>query len=453
MRRPIAFVCSFLILSGSLPVALAADPPFPDMATSWFRYSESVTYLRARGVIKGYDDGTFKPQNPINRAEFLKIVFHARSSTEPVSGGGCFSDVPEDAWFAPFVCAAKRRGIIGGYPDGTFKPEQTVNIAEALKMVLQAYGTDVQEKPGEAWYEAYAQELDRNDVFPRHAYLPWENLSRQRAADLIARIVRHDEERIIPRLSEGCGKGLPKAPSTVSVGGIERSFLLTVPENYAIHDPSPLVIAFHGRTNSNEQVRSYFKLDRELENYFIAYPAALQNENKTFHWSSPGDKANNLRDIAFFDAIVEDLSQNYCIDMDRIFVVGHSLGAWFANSVACIRGDVVRGSATVGGSSVITDCAGPSAAMIINNPDDALSPHKSAMQVRDMRLAENFCRPEADAVSPESLLCQQHRGCDGGNPVVWCPHNQDKESGGTYYPHHWPRETAAAIGAFFDDLE
>src|SRR5688500_12383848 len=102
MRRLIAFILCFLMVPGSLPVAGAADPPFPDMGTSWFRYSKSVSYLRGRGVIDGYEDGTFKPTNPVNRAEFLKIVFKARGGNEPVAGGGCFTDVVEDAWYAPF---------------------------------------------------------------------------------------------------------------------------------------------------------------------------------------------------------------------------------------------------------------------------------------------------------------------------------------------------------------
>lgn len=434
-------------------VIAQATPPFPDMDRSWYRYQDSVAFLKSREVIGGYEDGTFKPKSPVNRAEFLKIVFAARGGNEPVAGE-CFTDVPEDAWFAPFICAAKRRGIVNGYPDGTFKPEQIVNIAEAMKMVLQAYGREVSEGSGEDWYESYAKILDREDIFPRHSYLPWEPMTRERAADLIARFVRHDEERWVPRMSPGCGKAeVRNAPSQVTVNGIDRSFLLTTPDRYVNHDAHPLIIAFHGRTNSNEMVRSYFGLDRATEDYFIAYPAALQKDTGTFHWSDPGNTPSQLRDIAFFDEIVKTLGETYCIDMDRIFVAGHSLGAWFANSIACVRGDVVRGSATLGGSSVITDCSGPSAAMIINNPDDTLSPHKSVEMVRDMRLEENFCQSRADNTQPQSLLCQEYVSCDGGNVVVWCPHDQDRDNSGTYYPHQWPRETGGAMIDFFDTLK
>ena len=435
--------------------AQAAPVPFADMEKSWFRYRESVAYLQARGGIGGYPDGTFKPKATINRAEFLKLVFRSKGAPEPVSGD-CFRDVKADAWYAPFVCAAQRRGIIQGYPSGTgsvFKPEQPVAFSEAIKMTLAAYGKDIKHIPGEQWYEPYAAELDREHILPRHSYIPWKPLTRERAADLIANFLRHEEERVIGNLSAGCGKAAPQyAPSDVRVGGRDRQFLLTVPQGYVPHDPSPLIVAFHGRTNSNQQVRSYMRLDRTASEFFIAYPAALDNGNGTRSWSDPGDKPSELRDLAFFDALVERLAGQYCIDLDRIFVVGHSLGAWMANSVACVRGDVVRASGTVAGDSVITPCAGPSAAIFINNPDDALSPIRSAERARDMRLTENACEARSQSADPQTLLCRRYLGCDGGNDVVWCPHELDNDPQGKLYPHNWPRESAPAIVDFFRDL-
>ncbi len=454
MRRgSIVFLLCIAVLVHALPTS-AMVPPFPDMADSWYRYQESVSYLRQHDVISGYDDGTFQPHAPVNRAEFLKIVFKGRGGNEPVeSGRRCFSDVNPRQWYAPFVCAAKRRGIVSGYPDGTFQPEQNVNTAEALKIVLLAYGREIPESTGSQWYEAYASILDEEDILPRHSYLPWEDLSRQRAADLIARFVRHDEERVLANLSPGCGKAPDSTPTTVTVNGIEREFLLTIPSDYVSHDPSPLIVAFHGRTNDNAMVRSYFGLDRAAQKYFIAYPAALRKDNGTFSWSDPNDTGSKLRDVAFFDALVQKIGNDYCIDMDRIYVVGHSLGAWMANSIACIRGDVIRASATVGGDSMLTDCAGPTAALIIHNPEDTLAPFHGAELVRDLRIKENACGQQKNVSQPESLRCEIYEGCDGGNPVIFCPHTQDRDFKGNYYPHVWPEETGEDIVKFFEGLE
>jgi len=450
-------VCACIALLALLAIVLpfkavqAQATSFPDMANSWYRYREAVAFLEEKKVISGYEDGIFRPKQIVNRAEFLKLVFAARSDITPTAGR-CFKDVRASAWYAPYVCAAKRREIIHGYPDGTFKPEQEVNMAEAIKMLLEAYGHEVASKPGADWYEPYVQELDRSDVLPRSSYLAGQPLTRERAADLIVRVLRHDEERIIPNLSPGCGKAAPDATTNVTANGTERSYLLTVPRRYVSHDPAPLIIAFHGRTNSNAQVRAYFGLDREADKFFIAYPAALQKDTGTFHWSDPGDKGANLRDVVFFDEIVQQIGERYCIDLDRIFVVGHSLGAWMANSVACARGGIVRGSATVGGNSVLTDCPGPAAALIINNPDDALSPHKSAELTRDQRLRENACGTQSASVPPSSLACVSYTDCNRGSEVVWCPHTIDRTDSGLYYPHLWPDDAAKAMVDFFDGL-
>lgn len=428
--------------------------PFPDMQNSFYRHREAVDFLRARGIIGGYPDGSFRPTDTINRAELLKLVFLSDDASVSSSRGRrCFSDVNPDMWFAPYVCAAKQKGVVSGYPDGTFKADEPVNAAEAIKIVLKAYDWSIRDAEGERWYEPYTDALDTNDILARWSYIPWEELTRERAADLIWRVLRNKEERFIPRLSPGCGKAAPASPpGTVSVHGQNRIFLLHRPPGYVAHDPVPLVIAFHGRTNSNEQVRSYYKLDRKLSDAIIAYPAALRNGGNSFSWADPGDKAAEIRDIAFFDAIVEQLASDYCIDMDRIFTVGHSLGAWMANSVACVRGGVVRASATVGGDSVITDCAGPSAALISHNPKDNLAPFSGSERVREMRTEENACAWETDDTGPDYLKCVTHRDCDGGNTVLWCPHTHDSGEGTSSYPHTWPRDMADHIATFFGGL-
>lgn len=442
-------LCLVIVLLVSDSTIHAAGIPFPDMNRSWFRYRESVEYLRSRGAIGGYPDGMFKPTTTVNRAEFLKLVFGAKGSTEPVSGD-CFLDVKAGDWFAPFVCAAKRRGIVEGYPTGTgsvFKPGQPVVFAEAIKMTLAAYGREVTPAaPGERWYEPAALELDRSGILGRHSYLPWDQLSRERAADLIARFVQHDENRIDTSRSTGCGKPLPVTPSSVNVSGVARSFYLTVPRGYLSHEPTPLIIAFHGRTNSNEELRSYIGLDKNAPGFFIAYPTAIRSAQGTFSW---GGTAGGSVDLSFFDALVETISGQYCIDMDRIFVAGHSLGAWMGNSVACLRGGVVRASATVAGDSIAGDCSGPSAALLMNNPDDSLSPFAAAERTRDTRLRENGCTTQSEPVQPDALKCRLYKDCDGGNTVMWCPHELDKDNRGVYYPHNWPREAAPAIGKFF----
>lgn len=452
LKRQIAWMTLLSVLVIEIPI-IALAQTFPDMEHSWFRYRDAAETLVERGTLEGNPDGTFRPKDPINRAEFLTIVFRGRSDSEPVAGSDCFADVKHDAWYAPYICAAKRRDIIEGYPDGTFKPDQPVNFAEAMKILLLAYDKEIPVRSGLAWYEPYTREFDKDDILARNSYIPWEPLNRERAADLLQRFLAFDEDRVVANLSKGCGKVPRDARTTIFLNGVERSYLLTEPDDPSPRNPAPLIVAFHGRTNSNEQVRQYFGLDKATNDYYIAYPAALKKDNGTFAWSDPGDKLSTLRDISFFDAIVAEIGDAHCIDMNRIYVVGHSLGAWMANNIACARGDVVRASAIVGGSGIVAPCAGPAAAMLINNPDDELSPHKGVEAIRDLRLKTNACGPETADAPPASLLCKEYTNCDGGNKVVWCPHEIDRDRHGTYYPHLWPDGTGKAMIDFFDDLQ
>ena len=80
--------------------------------------------------------------------------------------------------------------------------------------------------------------------------------------------------------------------------------------------------------------------------------------------------------------------------------MGHSLGAWFTNSLSCARGDVIRAIGSVGGGTTINDCSGPVAAMIMHHPDDNLASFPSGIIARDQMLAQNSCGPETIPTGP-----------------------------------------------------
>lgn len=117
---------------------------FSDIAAEHRNYN-AVAYLKKNGIIAGYSDGTFRPSEPLNRAELLKILVEGIGvNPNPTDYNNCFPDVT-DEWYAKYVCYAKSEGFIGGYPDGTFKPANNVNKAEAIKMLLETFLIPVDE--------------------------------------------------------------------------------------------------------------------------------------------------------------------------------------------------------------------------------------------------------------------------------------------------------------------
>lgn len=110
---------------------------FPDVTSDLQNYT-AIIYLQEHGIIKGYADGTFKPETLVNRAEFLKIIIEGSGIKTDISTKTTFSDVNDKAWYAPYIRKAYAENWIQGYTDGTFKPSQTITKVEALKILGKA---------------------------------------------------------------------------------------------------------------------------------------------------------------------------------------------------------------------------------------------------------------------------------------------------------------------------
>ena len=130
--------------TGKINLALSTDQsPFSDVAGSFA--SSAITLLASHHIVHGYSDGTFRPNNPITRAEFLAIVIRSvppcidTGSTDP----NPFADVSE-AWQIPLATEAYHLGMISGYTDDNgdrfFHPDDPITRAEALKILLRATG-------------------------------------------------------------------------------------------------------------------------------------------------------------------------------------------------------------------------------------------------------------------------------------------------------------------------
>lgn len=114
---------------------------FPDIEKGRYGYTAIVS-LATRGIIKGYPDGTFQPANAVNRAEFLHLLVTSVHPAERQGDAWCFPDAVAD-WYAEAVCAGKRLGWVSGYLDGKFHPERTMRKSEAIKVIVSSLGLPI----------------------------------------------------------------------------------------------------------------------------------------------------------------------------------------------------------------------------------------------------------------------------------------------------------------------
>ena len=159
--------------------------------------SLAIQNLRDMGIITGYEDGSFRPNDSINRAEFLHTITKAVEAD--LTGklyAKCFADVKEE-WFAPFVCYAKENKWISGYADGTYHPSQSVVYGEALKIVIMSFRIEVPKVLVSApmdgvkvtdWYAPYVKAaLDQGVIDLGGTFDANRNITRADLAQLIYR--------------------------------------------------------------------------------------------------------------------------------------------------------------------------------------------------------------------------------------------------------------------------
>lgn len=137
-----ASLLSIGLLSGAIAsVVFSSDRPvvaqnsaanFPDTTNHWAR--PFIAVLAERNIITGYPDGTYRPNQTVDRDEFAAIVRQAFSQPQErqIPSGSAFNDVPQGYWAAPAIEKAYETGFMSGYPNGNFRPQQPVSRVEAL---------------------------------------------------------------------------------------------------------------------------------------------------------------------------------------------------------------------------------------------------------------------------------------------------------------------------------
>jgi hypothetical protein len=91
-------------------------------------------------IVDGYSDGTFGPGNTINRAEAMKILLTAAEIDTTEIDEANFDDVSDSAWFAPYIYTAYDLEIVSGYGNGEFGPGDDMTRAQVAKVIVELMG-------------------------------------------------------------------------------------------------------------------------------------------------------------------------------------------------------------------------------------------------------------------------------------------------------------------------
>lgn len=156
--------------------AQEAEDIFSDV-DSTHKNATAISYLKKNEIIGGYPDGTFQPDKTVSRVEALKMILLAFNISLTPTSELTFPDTDSEQWYAPYVGRAMKLAVVKGYDDGSFKPSQTVNRAEFLKILFEATDTlvpDVEEVSKApypdvdptAWFAGYAKFAESKNLVP-----------------------------------------------------------------------------------------------------------------------------------------------------------------------------------------------------------------------------------------------------------------------------------------------
>lgn len=171
-----------------------------------YKYHEAIYFINDGGIVEGYLDDTFKPEQKINRAELLKIIVESKYSQEEIdlaldeyrSKDYWYVDLPDvsiDSWYGPYVRLAVRDGIIQGYQDNTFRPSKNVNFVEALKIMLVANNISY-DQSASLWYQDLVDAGSAANLIPLDITAFDQEITRGQMADMITRMIKFQDETL-----------------------------------------------------------------------------------------------------------------------------------------------------------------------------------------------------------------------------------------------------------------
>jgi poly(3-hydroxybutyrate) depolymerase len=206
------------------------------------------------------------------------------------------------------------------------------------------------------------------------------------------------------------------------VSGTQREYILTLPTNYDPKHPYRLIIAFHGGQYNDDwlvngdapQSGPYYGIQSEANNQAIF----VASQALSGSWVN-----TNNQDIDYVVAMVTRFKSQLCVDENRIFATGFSMGGIMTNTVGCTEPNVFRAIAAMSGRLPTTPATcSPSheiAYWASHGMSDPTIPIADGQKARDKFVALDHCT--GPGTSTDSNGCTTYQGCDAAYPVMWCP--------------------------------
>ena len=168
------------------------------------RYALAISDLADKEIVKGYDDGNFYPEKSVTRAEALKMILESKNHLEKKNNSkkavdfDDFEEVISYFWdikdagesFVKYINYASDKKLVNGYANKRFKPNNSVTLAEALKIITNVYEISIWQNETEPWYKKYMEKGFELNIIPYGMYNPSQKLTRAELSYLISTVYK-----------------------------------------------------------------------------------------------------------------------------------------------------------------------------------------------------------------------------------------------------------------------
>ncbi|MGE5474373.1 MAG: S-layer homology domain-containing protein [Ignavibacteriales bacterium] len=209
LKKTISKIILILVLTFAFNVSVFAQ--YIDVPAN-AAYYYAVASLSKAGIIKGYSDGTFKPGGSVTRAEFAKMAVVSlgkEDEAELVKNSTTFSDVEQGYWATGYINVAVENKIITGYVDGTFKPEEKINFAQVVTILLRTLGYGSSEMTG-VWPQNYIEKAKSLEITKGINLNPSDKVTRANIAIMFERTLNTKKNTSDKTLGEQSDLGTQK---------------------------------------------------------------------------------------------------------------------------------------------------------------------------------------------------------------------------------------------------
>lgn len=247
--------------------------------------------------------------------------------------------------------------------------------------------------------------------------------------------------------SAGCGKSGRPANGAASGTVSGMNYLANFPEDYDGTTPMRMVLGLHACGNPITQIQNLTNNTRVAENFVRLFPKAAAS-----CWDYAGDKPE-------LDAVIAKFFDDYCVDLSRVYITGHSSGAGMAVQLLCNDDTRFAGAAPVAAWKACNS-VDPIPTMYIQGIADAQRGGSNGKDVVDVFSSSNSCQSTTTDYDvsgcngfmnkPVDPGCVSYQGC--GEPTVWCSHNDEGYNLTDGHYHGWPCFASNAMADFFASL-